>query len=811
MKIRSSMLRCLLLLPLGLAASVLSLAAPQPPSDVEISWGILEHQILGSLPSTFSTETSLGKVSLQRRTGRNYSQALRIGVKAPQFVLQEASQQEPEKKAAGKKDEPAPRAAPSPAAASTSSPMPAPSGAPLPRQGGSDFKLTSKPPSGVVASLRPGQLSVEQEGSTHVKIPHLKVDTKDVEIEFENVELDISGIALKLDNAVELRADASITEKDGIPKLTNLDPSILIDPSKISVDCDKLELNLPIQFAEMSSTEETNRIIREQACQFLNKNVSKLWEKHSSTVNKALEALEAPLVETANQQLEKMVRKQLEDAVRLSIHGLEVTQNSLYVGVAASGRSCGTLARPGGVADNEMAVRLGTSDINSALARMPIKSFDLGDGLGSVTLNRPPVLISGPGVEEGTYDIEFDGTLIPASGSKLPVLPGSQPPYSAKGRIRVKPTGRAGEVKLELMRNADFTISDKRGNNVQVRQDARGGTISTPKTTVDRLVDGAINSYSGPTTSMIYDGKRLRRDLKVLHTTSGNFVVSASNPDEYLGRINTSSDGRTTVESWVRGVNTRGLQLVQTREIDFQGTRATLIGRPTTRGSDGSVIAADMLVDITAANLKKVKPDLGDLETLGEYNWRGKRKGEVKEPVNLLTIRVGADLKLDAKGDKLAVGIDKVRDFDITNLDPSITVGFKGWVGRTVERLTPYNLVTDGVKGAIQDAKKSIAQTPMTEVKKADVPAWKSLEQTIGDGVNVSRFNFGAERFEMTYQFTSPQQTRLVEVARIQESELIPDAYQGWAHLKSARVRNGRLELRLTEGSGASSPARPPH
>lgn len=661
-----------------------------------------------------------------------------------------------------------------------------------------------------MASLRPSGLSVEQNGSTRVKIPHLKIDSTNVEIELDNVEMDISGISLKLDNAVELSASASVSEKNGVPRLSHLEPSIRIDPSKISVDCEKLDIRLPVQFSDMTSTDQTMRFIRDQACKFLNENVSKLWEKHASTVNETLKSLGGPLMETANDQLEKMVKKQLEDAVKLSIHGLQVTQNSLYLGLGATGRHCGNLAPPSGVAAGEMAIRLASADINAALARMPIQSFDLGDGLGTVTLNKAPVLVTGPGVEEGTYDIEFDGTLIPAAGSKLPVLPGSEPPYSAKGRIRVKPTGKDGEVKLELMRTADFAISDSKGNSVQVKQDAKGGSISTPKSTVNRLVDGAISAFAGNSTLMIYDGKRLRRDLKICRVEPIDYIGDTSCSKQF-GYVAWNNDGTMQVVGTARTMGAAGMQVVQTREVDFQGTKATLIGRPSTRGTNGNIVQADLLLDITATNLKKVKPDLNGLDSLGEYVFDGRTVGGKKQSVDHLTIKVGADLKLDAKGDKLAVGVDKVRTFDITNLDPSITVGFKGWLGKTIENLTPFNLVSDGVKGAIQGGRDALAGTPMTEVKKADVPAWKTLEQTIGDGVNVSKINFGADRFVMNYTFTSPKQSRLIEVATLKETELIPDAYQGWAHLKSARVRNGRLEMRLTEGSGASSSSRRPH
>jgi len=757
-------------------------------SDAEIAWSLIARQVSQRLPGGIDLKLKDRALRINRLEGSSGSQSLDLELTLPVLSPQAPAPGGPKK---------------NDFSADT------PKSSARPRVGGADFEFVPKPPQGAVASLRPSKLQIAQAGKTQVVIPNLTLDTGDLEVDLSDVRVDVEGVQFSLDQAVELGIESKISSAGGIPVLTDAKPFVKMDPSKFTLNCSALKITLPVKVESLAATASTMNLARDQICRYIEMHRQELWDQHEAEVRDLLLGLEPQILNLTHQAIEQNVAATLRDAVGIAIHGLEITNDSLRFGIAPTGQDCAPLGPSGMHANDEFLARLSPEDLNQVAAHMLPKSMSIGDNLGSVAFSTAPKLIHRPGLPEGVFEIQFSGQFNPSLESgTFSALPMAKPPYSAAGSLQVRPTVKDGNLQLEVLKTMNVTISDSKGNRVDLEQDTQGGKIKVPNQTLESLMDDALQAYTRNTALMIFDGKSLRRDLKIItRKGGGQVIVSAKDSKKVFGKI--TQDGR--VVSTSKALAT-GLKLVTTREIEFGGKKATLIGKPSLgiRANETQAqIDSTFLIDLKASEF----PDkLEGISSLGEYVFDGTEDG-AKQTLDHATIRIAGTLNLSTQGEAVRLSLDQISEFKITNADPNVTSGFWAGAAGVVDFLTfGWSDIVPGKLGSGESSgKQAISQLiPPLSVKKSEIPGLNKIKTMLGEDVDlggietvpglqtVIPYSFKVDQAKAVAQGSArPRET--LQTLTLGE-ELIPEPYRGWVVFKDAQIKNGRLEVRLSEG-----------
>ena len=818
---------------------------PSSASELQLPWALIQRHTLQHLPRSGSVPLPQGSMDWSRWAAENEAERIHLKIQASEFKLGKTELQIPSSVSQGQG-----------MVFQTQSPRV--QGPPLLLSQGAS-------PDTLRVSYRPTHISLQQIGATRLTAEDLKIKQKFGSLQLENVSIEITGVRIDLDSALEAMMEAPLEiNSQGIPQIKALKPEIRIDPSRIQIPCSSIEVRMDaLRVEDLQTRPELAQEIKEKACEYFEKNKDALWKEHAPKLKALLEQKLMPdLLRTTNEKIQAAVEDQQKNAVQMALVGLAAAQEGVRIGFGPQGQNCAfdpeTPLRS--LKSDEALLLLSERDSNHLLQQLlkdpANQKFDL-PGIGTLSLSEIPkirMLKPGDGETAGSFEVDVQGLLaLPEGKNLLPGYPSlAQAPIQASGKLRVRPVVKDGLVSLELLRDLELNVQDADGKQVQFKQDKKGGSISLPETTLqslanDWLVDfskqGAKPSVQGNNTqnsnsSSAYSMSSVSQG--VIDTRSRGLTSLQLTPE---GKVLTP-DGKAvvgTLDSSGKVVDPSGkviphLEITEVRSVTVAGKPMRLLGRPKLElGPDGT-LEAEIKVDVdskTHADVAWVDNFLTEPTYVSKAGSKGKPATAQEDTRDLdhVTAKVRGKVRFKTEGDQ--VSLEFIGLAPITASDTNLNTDQRTWTGAALGGIADLGFWaqkqvigvnfpasgTDVALGAIlNETRKGVAASmsnggkPWLKQSASAIPGWDDFSQRHDLGVNLKGISTTQGKMTLSYEFKNAEKPAIVALQSTDTglaSNLIGDRANSLldlAHLRDLRIktdpRTGQTQLEALVAEG---------
>jgi len=828
-------------------------AAAEPPvaSELQLPWALIEKHTLQHLPRSGETQGSAGQLHWSRWTPDPNSEKIDLSFSASEFSI-------------GKTE----INLSSRSSNASSSPPSDLKGFSLsePRLGGPPLQLSQGERSDTLrVSYLPTQISISQEGSTRVTAQDLQITQELGKVSLEGISVDISGIQIDFNRALEARIDAPLeVNSQGIPQLKSLKSELRLDPARIDIPCSSIQIKMEsIGNGQIQTRPELVQKLKAKACDYLQQNKELLWKKHAPELHALLDQKIMPeIVKTTNAKIQATIEEQQNNAVKLALVGLAAAQEGIRIGFGPQGQNCAfdpeTPLRS--LKNDEALLLLSERDSNHLLQQLlkdpAHQKFDL-PGIGTLSLSEIPkvrMLKPGDGEAAGSFEIDVQGLLsLPKGKNLLPGYPSlAQAPIQASGKLRVRPVVKDGLVSLELLRDLELNVQDGGGKQVQFKQDKKGGSISLPETTLQSMASDWLVDFSTQGAQPSVPGKPTQNrnsppafsissaSQGVIDTRSRGLTSLQLTPE---GKVLTS-DGKAvvgTLDSSGKVVDPSGkiiphLEITEVRSVTVAGKPMRLLGRPKLElGPDGT-LEAEIKVDVdskTHADVAWVDNFLTEPTYISKAGKKGKPATAQEDTRDLdhVTAKVRGKVQFKTEGDQVSLEFIGLKP--ITASDTNLNADQRTWTGAALggladlgfwaqKKVTGVNLPVSGtdvvLSSILTETRKGVEASmsnggkPWLKQSVSAIPGWNDFSERHDLGVSLKGISTTQGKMTLSYEFKNAEKPALIALQNTDAglaSSLVgarSSPLLELAHLRDLRVktdpRTGQPQLEALVAEG---------